>query len=246
MAKKAHVPNVDSNLQVNLGVVVRACRQQLGITQEELAWRASLHRTYIADIERGSRNVTLRSIANLARALQVTIENLLSYASAPTGGAVRIGTEKTPNEGREILLVEDSASDAAMTVRAFKRAKVTNPLKIVRDAEDGLDYLFGTGRYARGKPVQPQLILLDLNLPQMSGLEFLRQIKGDERTRDIPVVVLTVSRSDRTIIECSRLGAENYIVKPVGIENLVRITPKLNLHLTLAPPFDVKPKAGPV
>ena len=76
-----------------------------------------------------------------------------------------------------------------MTARAFKRAK----FRIVRDEESGLDSLFGTGRYARRKPVQPQLILLDLHLPQMAGMEFLRRVKADERTRDIPVVVLTVS-----------------------------------------------------
>ncbi len=85
--------------------------------------------------------------------------------------------------------MEHNAADAAMTARAFKRAK----LRIVRDAEAGLDYLFGTGRYAKRKPVRPQLILLGLNLPQMSGLEFLRRVKADERTRDIPVAVLTVS-----------------------------------------------------
>ena len=85
--------------------------------------------------------------------------------------------------------MNDNAPDATMTARAFKRAK----FKIVRDAEAGLDYLFGTGRYARRKPVRPQLILLDLHLPQMSGMEFLRRVKGDKRTRDIPVVVLAVS-----------------------------------------------------
>ena len=87
------------------------------------------------------------------------------------------------------MLVGHNAANTAMPARAGKRAK----LRIVPDAEAGLDYLFGTGRHARGKPVRPQLILLDLNLPRMSGLEFLRRVKGDARTRDIPVVVLTVS-----------------------------------------------------
>jgi CheY-like chemotaxis protein/DNA-binding XRE family transcriptional regulator len=215
----------------------------MGITQEELAWRASLHRTYIADIERGARNVTLRSIASLAKALQVTIGNLLSHASAPAGTALRIGAKTAPTTVPEILLIEDSATDAALAARAFKRAKVTNPLKIVCSAEDGLDYLFGQGRR---KQARPQLILLDLNLPQMSGLEFLRRIKGDERTRDIPVVVLTVSQSDRMIIECGRLGAVNYIVKPFGIENFIRVTPRLNLHLTLGPPANIRSKASSV
>jgi two-component system response regulator len=134
---------------------------------------------------------------------------------------------------REILLVEDSPTDAAMALRAFKSARITNPLRIVRDAETGLDYLFGTGRYTKSKPRRPQLVLLDLNLPQMSGLEFLRRIKSDVRTSDIPVVILTVSQSDKMIIECGQLGADNFIVKPVAIESVVRVAPKLNMQLTL-------------
>jgi CheY-like chemotaxis protein len=218
----------------------------MGFTQEELAWRASLHRTYIADIERGARNVTLRSIASLAKALQTTIGGLLAHATKPAGTALRIGAKTTPKTVPEILLIEDSVTDAAMAARAFKRAKVTNPLKIVCSAEDGLVYLFGSSREGKRKRARPQLILLDLNLPQMSGLEFLRRIKGDERTRDIPVVVLTVSQSDRMIIECGRLGAVNYIVKPFGIENFVRVTPRLNLHWTMGPPANIRSKANSV
>jgi two-component system response regulator len=228
----------DADLQTKLGVVIRMYRNQLGISQEELAWRANMHRTYIAGVERGARNVTLRSIANLAKALQVTVGNLFSYAAEPSETTVRVAANRAQNQVREILMVEDDATDAAMAVRALKGAKVTNPMRIVRDAEDGLNYLFASGPYAKRKPMRPQLILLDLNLPRMSGLEFLRRIKADERTREIAVVVLTVSRSDRMIIACSRLGAENYIVKPVGIENLVGVTPKLNLYLTLGPPVE--------
>jgi len=152
-----------------------------------------LHRTYIADIERGVRNVTLRTVANLAKTLQITIGNLFAHVTAPPGTAPHVGAEPAPNEVRDILLVEHNAAAAAATARAFKRAGLANPLRIVRDGEAGLDYLFGTGRYARRKPVRPQLILLVLDLPRMSGSEFLRRVKGDERIRDIPVVLLTVS-----------------------------------------------------
>lgn len=242
MANRYDVSKPDADLQTKLGVVVRTYRKRLGITQEELAWRANLHRTYIADIERGARNVTLRSLVNLTKALQVTVGNLLSYVVAPMGTVMRVGIE--PDKPREILLVENNARDANMVVRAFRRARVTNPLKVARDAERGLDYLFGRSRDAKRKPAQPQLILLDLSLPRMSGMEFLRRIKGDERTHDIPVVILTTSRSDRMIIECGRLGAENYIIKPLGIESLVRVTPKLNLHLTLEAPLYDRTKPG--
>lgn len=186
VAEKPHVSKTESALQNRLGASIRRCRHQLGITQEELAWRADLHRTFVADIERGVRNVTLRTVANLATALHVTVGNLLSCAATPS--------ETAPNEVREILLVEHNAASTAMTARAFKRARFANPLRIVRSGEIGLDYLFGSGRYAKRKPVPPQLILLVPDLPRMSSSEFLRRVKGDERTRDIPVVFLTVSR----------------------------------------------------
>lgn len=192
MAKKHHGTRADLDLQHRLGTVIRRCRHFLGITQEELAWRADLHRTYVADVERGARNVTLGTIANLAKALQLTIANLLSHAIAPSGTTMHAGADPAPNEVREILLVEHNAAAAAATARALKRARLANPLRIVRDGEAGLDYLFGTGHYAKRKPVRPQLILLVRDLPRMSGAEFLRRVKGDKRTRDIPVLLLTV------------------------------------------------------
>jgi transcriptional regulator with XRE-family HTH domain len=191
--KRQHVLGVDAELQKKLGAVIRACRHQLGITQEELAWRADIHRTYIADIERGARNVTLRSVANVAKALQVTIGDLFAHVTAPSGVAPRVGDEPAPTEVRNILLVEHDTAAAAMTARAFKRAKLANPLVIIHDGETALDYLLGAGRYARLRPVRPQLILLVQDLPKMSGAEFTRRVKGDARTRDIPIVLLAVS-----------------------------------------------------
>lgn len=236
MITSRSIPKDDRALQKWLGMVVKLLRKQLGITQEELAWRSKMHRTYIADIERGARNVTLRSIENLANALQVTVSNLLSYASAP--GHLALGQDSMPGSrpSREILLIEDNAADASLTLRAFRLARMTNPLRILPDAEGAWDFLCGIGEYASNGPGQPALILLDLNLPGISGMEFLRRIKGDLRMKEIPVVVLTISRSDRMIIECSRLGVVNYIVKPLSFESLVQVTPKLNLHLTLSPP----------
>ena len=193
MTKRHHVLSADADLQTRLGAFVRACRHRLEITQEELAWRAEIHRTYLADIERGKRNVTLRTVANLAKTLRITIGHLFAHVTAPSGTAPRVASELVPNEVRDILLVEHHVAAAAETARAFKRAKLANPLKIVRDGESGLAYLFGTGRYARRKQARPQLILLVLDLPRMSGSEFLRRVKADERTSDIPVVILKVS-----------------------------------------------------
>lgn len=227
--KKNDTPKSEADLQTRLGLVVRTHRRQLGLTQDELAWRSNMHRTYIADIERGARNVTLRSIVNFAKALQITVGSLVSFASATGVGAANA-------EAGDILLVEDSATDAALAERALARARVANPLRIVRDAEEGLEFLFGAGRYASPRPARPRLILLDLNLPGMSGLDFLRRIKQEPPTREIPVVALTASKNDRMIVECGRLGVLNYIVKPLDIENIVRVTPRLNLQLTLGSP----------
>ena len=193
MTIRHHVLGTDRDLQTRLGAVVRACRHRLGITQEELAWRARIHRTYLADIERGKRNVTLRTAANLAKTLQITIGHLFAHVTPPSGTAPRADSELVPNEVRDILLVEHHKVAAAETARAFKRARLTNPIKIVRDGEAGLAYLFGTGWYGRRKQVRPQLILLVLDLPRMSGSEFLRRVTADERTRDILVLVLKVS-----------------------------------------------------
>lgn len=206
---------------------MRACRHRLGLTQDELGWRSNLHRTYIADVERGARNVTLRSIINLAKALEITVGHMLTHATAP------MGRETAAVDVTDVLLVEDNSSDIALTERAFKRAHVTNRLRVAHDAEEALEVLFGLTGASKRRAIRPRLILLDLKLPRMSGLELLRRIKSDRRTKDIPIVVLTMSWSDRAIIECGRLGADNYIIKPFGIESLIRLAPKLDLHLTL-------------
>jgi CheY-like chemotaxis protein len=234
MTKKAKQRRTRPDAQVRLGAMVRACRHRLGLTQNELGCRSNLHRTYIADVERGARNVTLRSIINLAKALEVTVGHMLSHATEPAasdGGArVALATDVS-----DILLVEDNNADAALTERAFKRARITNHLRVARDAEDALGMLFGApGKGRRGQ--RPRLILLAIKLQGMSGIEFLRRIKADRRTKDLPVVMLTAAQGDKSIIECSRLGAENYIIKPFSIENLIRLSPKLDLHLTLGSP----------
>ena len=121
------------------------CRRNLGITQEELAWRADMHRTYIADIERGARNVTLRTLANLATALKVSIETLVTGAAAPLESPFISDLEPGQLDAGEILLVEDSATDAALTLRTLKKANLTNRVRVVGDGEEGFHYLRGTG-----------------------------------------------------------------------------------------------------
>ena len=232
------------SIQARLASAIRMQRSRLGVTQEELAWRADMHRTYIADIERGSRNITLRSIVNLAKALEVSVASLLSVASeessVPPLEAGPGATLEIPLG--EILLVEDNATDEELTLRAFKRVKFANPVKVVRDGEEALDYLFRRGRYEKVASNRPHLVLLDLKLPGISGIEVLRQMKEDKLLEAIPVVMLTGSQEDRDVIECGRLGAKNYIIKPVDFEAFSRITPKLNFHWVLSQPASGRPK----
>jgi len=132
-------------------------------------------------------------------------------------------------KSRGILVVDDTPTDAELALETFKRARYTQPITVVSSGEAGLDYLFGTGLSAEHGPQRPQFILLDLGLPGMPGVEFLKRVKKDERTREIPIVIHSTDGRVRSIIECEQLGASAFAVKPIDIENFVRITTKLGL-----------------
>lgn len=124
------------------------------------------------------------------------------------------------NNASEILLVEDNKIDAEMTMRSLKKGGITNSIIHLLDGELALDFLFGTGAYAgRDTSNKPRVILLDLKMPKVNGIEVLQQIKGNDLTRRIPVVVLTSSKEHPDVAMCYDLGANSYIVKPVGFEN---------------------------
>jgi CheY-like chemotaxis protein len=129
-----------------------------------------------------------------------------------------------------------------LTKREFRRASVGNPIRVARDGEEALDHLFATAGRAKRVRTLPSLILLDLGLPKTSGIEVLRKIKSDPRTRYIPVVILTASRYDRDILECARLGAENYIIKPLQFSGLCKVALKLRLTFALV---SSEPKSFP-
>ena len=224
------------DVKKRFGSSVRNWRSSLGISQEELAERAGLHRTYISDVERGARNVSLTSIEKLARALRVSASTLLSQLN---GGPSDKATAALvfADEWLDILMVEDEANDVELTLAALKSANITNHIHVVRDGAAALDYLFCAGAYAhRQRSDRPQLILLDLNLPKISGLEVLERIKADARTRSIPVVVLTASRHDRDIAISKELGAASYIVKPVDFQNLSEVSLQLRFQWALLGP----------
>jgi two-component system response regulator len=130
-----------------------------------------------------------------------------------------------------ILLVEDNADDELLTIRALKKNKILNQVVVARDGAEALDFLFATGAHAGRDPsVIPQVILLDLNLPKLGGLEVLKRIRGDDRTRLLPVVVLTTSNEERDLVQSYSLGANSYIRKPVDFEQFSEAVRQLGMY----------------
>jgi len=134
----------------------------------------------------------------------------------------------------EILLVEDNPNDVRLTLHALRNYNLTNNIHVIRDGAEALDFIFCTGEYAQRNMAQPpKVILLDLKLPLVTGLEVLQQIKADERTRLIPVVVLTSSREERDIVDSYRLGVNSYITKPVDFAQFTEAVRALGMYWVL-------------
>ncbi len=130
-----------------------------------------------------------------------------------------------------ILLVDDNPDDVKLTMRALKKSNILNEIVVAGDGIEAMDYLLGTGKYAgRDINIKPQVILLDLKMPKLDGLEFLRRIRSDERTQPLPVVILTTSSEDRDKIESYKLGANSYIRKPVDFTQFVESVQQLGLY----------------
>jgi two-component system response regulator len=224
------------DVKKRFGDTVRFWRSRRGITQEALAERADVHRTYICDLEGGTRNVSLEIIDRLAQALEIPASDLFSNR---TGPATEGKTSKTVAAKQliNILLVEDNLDDSDLTLWALKQGNIANHVDVVDNGAAALDYLQCKGAYSKRKPDNhPQLVLLDLNLPKINGLEVLRQIKSDPQTRDIPVVVLTVSSRSQDVVTSRQLGASAYIVKPVSLQNFSETIPKLDLEWAVLKP----------
>jgi len=138
------------------------------------------------------------------------------------------------NSEIEILLVEDNMGDAELTIRALKKRNLANKLIHLENGADALEYIFAEGKYAnRDLSSMPKVILLDLNMPKVGGIEVLQKIKSDERTKKIPVVILTSSKEDPDIEKCYSLGVNSYIVKPVEFEKFVKAVDELGFYWLL-------------
>ncbi|HNP21831.1 MAG TPA: response regulator [Panacibacter sp.] len=138
------------------------------------------------------------------------------------------------NKQVEILLAEDNASDAELTIRALRKANLAGKLFHVKDGAEALDFVFARGNFSDRSPTDlPKLILLDIKMPKVDGIEVLRQVKSDEFTRIIPVVIMTSSKEEQDIISSYQLGVNSYVVKPVEFENFARAVTELGLYWLL-------------
>lgn len=142
----------------------------------------------------------------------------------------------------EVLLVEDNPNDVELTLHAFKKNNLTNEIKVVRDGAEALDYLFSEGEFKdNGATVMPRVIMLDLKLPKVDGMEVLKQIRADERTRCVPVVILTSSHEESDIMRSYDLGVSSYIVKPVDFDQFTDAVRAMGFYWLLLnePPLQI-------
>ncbi len=136
-------------------------------------------------------------------------------------------------DNKVILLVEDNPRDEALTLRALKKSNIVNDVIVAHDGVEALDYFFGTGKHADDPPVMPQLVLLDLKLPKVDGLEVLRKIRENDTTKRLPVVVFTSSSEEEDMIKSYELGANSYVRKPIESERFAEATKQLGLYWLL-------------
>lgn len=134
---------------------------------------------------------------------------------------------------KPILLVEDNPDDEALTLRAFRKNNIKNEIVVARDGVEALDYLFATGEHAGREEGAPQVILLDLKLPRIDGLEVLRRVRSDDRTKLIPVVILTSSKEEQDLVDGYSLGCNSYVRKPVNFDEFMEAARQLGMYWLL-------------
>src|SRR5438445_9659219 len=164
------------NLRKMFGAEVKRRRNELGISQEKLAERADLHRTYVSDVEAGKRNPSLASIQRLAMGLGASVSSVFGSAEE-----VQPGLAEPEEHVPGILIIQSDSKELELMLKAFKAVRLTNVIQVVRDGGAALEYFFGGSTQERRNKKLPQVVLLDLQLPKMDALQVLRRLKGDER-----------------------------------------------------------------
>jgi CheY-like chemotaxis protein len=148
-----------------------------------------------------------------------------------------------PKTQRYILLVEDNPDEIELTIRALKQHHLANDVVVISDGHEALEYLFAEGRYADDSPLLPELLLLDINLPKVSGIEVLKRLRAHPRTQLVPVVMLTSSKEERDVLESYRLGANSYVQKPVSFDAFTQAVKEVGAYWLVlnASPWQLEP-----
>ncbi len=148
-----------------------------------------------------------------------------------------------PSSVVDILLVEDNPNDAELALRALKKHNLANKVVWVKDGEEALDFLFHRGAHASAPNTLPRVVLLDLRLPKVDGIEVLKQVRGNPETHELPVVVLTSSKEERDVIDTYQLGVNSYVAKPVAFDEFSRVVAELGMYWVLVNrvPPDIRP-----
>jgi len=225
---------------VHFGLVVKSLRLEQKLSQEELAHRSGLHRTYITDVEHGSRNISLESISKIARALGISIADLFSmiaeYSTTATAEASVSYTAETKKfEPVEIIVIEAEQSSHAVLSHTLQDWSVANRIHTFGNEREAFDFLFSNSaqkdRLANGR----KLILLDLQHPQLNSIQVLEKIRSQNGTRNVPVIVMTSSSNDSKLEQCKRLGIKEYLIKPVSFPDFANMLPQMGLqwHLSM-------------
>lgn len=222
-----------------VGGAIRDIRVETKITQEELANRSGLHRTYITDVERGNRNISIESLEKIAAALHTPLSILFERCEVKRAQPLQLlhssrqRLEPAPHP-IEILMVEDDPNFVELSLHAFSMVNIRNAIHVARDGAEALDCLFATGAFEHRKSMPPpSLILLDLKLPKIDGLEVLSKIRSHEVTRHIPVVIMTSSQSDEDFVKSRELGVQQYLTKPISFSEFSRIAASFGLQWLL-------------
>lgn len=223
-----------------VGAAVRDIRLGQDLTQEELANRSGLHRTYITDVERGNRNISIESIEKIASALRTPLSALFARSeelqTQGQGQPVRL-MQHRPNRDAvpvEILIAEDDRSFIDLTVHAFKNANVRNTVHTVHDGGEVLSFVHATGPYEKRSSLPlPSLIILDQNIPKGGALEVLERLRSHPASKETPVIVLTASQNDVNSMRKAGFSFVECVTKPVSVTDISRVAATFGMQLML-------------
>lgn len=215
----------------HFGLVVKELRRKKQLSQEELANRCGLHRTYITDIEHGTRNVSLKNISKIAHAVGESLHDVFAhverYAHSNAYGSQLATSRQSPIK---LLLIESDQRLAGQTAEELRRGAIDNTVYVVRSGEEAIKFLFPAKTDENKNTNIPNVILLDVHPPNISGLEVLERIRKEKTTKDIPVVVLISSAADTEKERYRLLGVEEYLTKPLNIESLTTVMRRLGFR----------------